>query len=137
MQQRNDPRNIVDDSPMAYKEMTEEAGAGTKSTADAARDKATEIGEKAQDRADAGIDKAAGGLESAAQKLKERTQEADGMPAQAGTKVAEGMEKTAGYLREHDTSAILDDVETYVKEHPMQAVAGAVVGGFLISRILR
>ena len=137
MQQRNDPRNIVDDSPMAYQDMTEEAGDGAKGAANTAREKASMIGDKAQDRADAGIDKAAGSLASAAQKLKERAGDADGLSAEAGARVAGGMDKAAGYLRERDTSAILDDVQAFVKEHPMRAVVGAVVGGFLISRILR
>ncbi len=143
MQQRNDPSNIVDDSPMAYQDMTAKPGETPQATdkvkdmAGKAQEKASAVTEKAQDRADAGIDKAAGSLEDAAQKLKDKSATTDGIPAQAGTKVAESMEKTAGYLREHDTSAILDDVEAYVKEHPLQAVAGAVVGGFLISRILR
>jgi ElaB/YqjD/DUF883 family membrane-anchored ribosome-binding protein len=47
------------------------------------------------------------------------------------------MEKTATYVREHSTNEMLNDVETYVKEHPAQSVAGAVVAGFLLGRILR
>jgi ElaB/YqjD/DUF883 family membrane-anchored ribosome-binding protein len=118
-----------------------------KETASKAQDKASEMGqkaqetaskagEKAQEKVDQGMDSAAGGMESAASKLREQAENMDGMPAQAGTKVADTMERTAGYLREHDSAEIMDDIEQYVREHPMQAVAGAIVGGFLIGRIL-
>jgi ElaB/YqjD/DUF883 family membrane-anchored ribosome-binding protein len=86
---------------------------------------------------DEGKDKAAGSMESAAEKIREQAENTNGVQAKAGVKVAEGMEKTAGYLKEHDTTEMIDDLEHYVREHPVQALAGAVVGGFLVGRILR
>jgi ElaB/YqjD/DUF883 family membrane-anchored ribosome-binding protein len=140
--QRNDRRDIVDDSPMTRQSGYEPA-ADYGHTSDAegvgkqARQAATKAREKAQEQAEAGIDTAAEGLSSAADKIRERAAGVDGMPAQAGTKVADTMERTAGYLREHDTNEIVDDLERYVREHPVQAVAGAIVGGFVIGRILK
>jgi ElaB/YqjD/DUF883 family membrane-anchored ribosome-binding protein len=99
--------------------------------------KATEFSERARERTDEGMQKAAGGMEDTAQKLRERTEGKGGVQAKAGERVAEGMEKTAGYLRDKDSQQIMDDVEQYVKEHPVQAIAGAVVGGFILARILR
>jgi ElaB/YqjD/DUF883 family membrane-anchored ribosome-binding protein len=143
MERSTDPRDIVDDSPMAKNSYAPaSAGGGGKtatepaSAVDKMKDKAPEVMQKAQ-KADAGIDTAAGSMESAADKIRERTQGKEGMPAEAGAKVADTMERTAGYLREHDSSEILDDVERFVREHPVQAVAGALVGGFVISRILK
>jgi ElaB/YqjD/DUF883 family membrane-anchored ribosome-binding protein len=52
-------------------------------------------------------------------------------------KAAMGMERTAGYLREHSTGDMTADIETYVREHPMQGVAAAVLAGFVIGRVLR
>jgi ElaB/YqjD/DUF883 family membrane-anchored ribosome-binding protein len=101
------------------------------------RETVTEMGQKAQDKLDKGTDQAASGLEQAADKLREQAEGSSGMPAQAGVKVAEGMENAAGYLREHDTEAIIGDLEKYVKTHPTTALAGAVVAGFFIGRILR
>jgi ElaB/YqjD/DUF883 family membrane-anchored ribosome-binding protein len=115
----------------------EDAGGTMQDATSTAKDKAAEYGARVQEQADAGIDAAAEGVGKAASKVREQAARQDGMAGQAGVKVADGMEKTAGYLREHDTDQILDDVEQYVREHPMQAVAGAVVGGFLIGRILR
>jgi ElaB/YqjD/DUF883 family membrane-anchored ribosome-binding protein len=101
-----------------------------------AKDKASEVGQKAQEKVDEGMNTAAGGMESTAQKIREKT-EGSGAVGEAGAKVADTMERTAGYLRENDTSQLMDDLENYVREHPMQAIAGAVIGGFVISRILR
>lgn len=140
MQQRD--RDIVDNSPMAagagdLEEATGQAQrSGTQTRQDMSR-KATEFTERTRERADEGIGKAAGGMEDTARKLREQTEGKGGVQAKAGEKMAEGMEKTAGYLRERDTQQIMGDVERYVREHPLQAVAGAVVGGFILSRILR
>jgi hypothetical protein len=59
------------------------------------------------------------------------------MPAQAGAKAADALDNASGYLRTHETSEILNDVESYAKAHPAQALAGAVVAGFVLGRILR
>jgi ElaB/YqjD/DUF883 family membrane-anchored ribosome-binding protein len=152
-EQRHRADEIVDNSPMTQqsgytpasdmpsgqppRDATDGMGNRARDTANQAKDKASELGQKAQQQADMGKDKAAGGMESAADKIREQASKSDGMTAQTGTKVADSMEKTAGYLREHDTTEMLDDVEQYVKDHPMQAVAGAVIGGFVIGRILR
>jgi ElaB/YqjD/DUF883 family membrane-anchored ribosome-binding protein len=141
MQQRRD--DIVDDSPLSQRAGFSDSGQRStgrnnmSDTADRAQDKASEIGGKAQRQAEVGVDKAAEGMHSAADKIRERASNQGGMAADAGMKVADSMDKTAGYLREHDTAEILDDVEKYVRDHPMQAVAGAVIGGFVIGRILR
>jgi ElaB/YqjD/DUF883 family membrane-anchored ribosome-binding protein len=101
------------------------------------RERASGAADKAREQADAGLDKAADKMSSASDRIREKSQQQGGMQAQAGTKIAEGLDKTSDYLQSHDTNEILDDVEHYVREHPLQAVAGAVVGGFVIARILR
>ena len=93
--------------------------------------------EKAKDQADAGMDKAAEGLESTADRIKSMAGEGEGMPAQAGTKLAEGMETAATYLKDHSSDELLKDLEGYVKEHPTQALVGAIFAGFLVGRIMR
>jgi ElaB/YqjD/DUF883 family membrane-anchored ribosome-binding protein len=105
--------------------------------ADKTKETATEYGQKAQQQVDKGMDEAAGGMERAAEKLRTQTATADGLPAQAGVKVADSMETAAGYLREHNTEDILTDLEHYVRQHPTQALAGAIFAGFVIGRVLR
>lgn len=103
-----------------------------------AREKAGAYGEKAREQAGVAKDQAASGMERVAGMVRERTAGGDGgVASQAGTKLAGGMEKTAEYLRGRDVNEIWNDVETYARQHPGQAVLGAVLTGFLIGRILR
>jgi ElaB/YqjD/DUF883 family membrane-anchored ribosome-binding protein len=101
------------------------------------QEQASNAGSKMQEQADMGIDKAAGGLEKAAEQMRGRFEDQDGVQAQVGTKVADSLEKTAGYLRDHEADQIWQDVEQFVKDHPLQAAAGAAVAGFVIARVLR
>jgi hypothetical protein len=103
--------------------------------ADQAKNKAGEIANQAKERADVMKDQAAGGLERAARVAHQRASESAGMPAEAGTKVANVMDDTARYFRTHDTHNIGADVASYVRRHPIQALAGAVVGGFLLGKL--
>jgi hypothetical protein len=103
--------------------------------ADQAKTKVGEIANQAKKRADVMGDQAAGGLEHAAQVAHQRATGSAGIPAEAGTKVANVMEDTAQYLRTHDTHSIWVDMASYVRRHPVQALAGAVVGGFLLRKL--
>lgn len=134
MEQRRD--DIVDNSPMAREPSYTSAATGQGGMDDAGQ-RTQQATQQARQKADEGVDRAASGMQSAAEKLRERAEGKSGMTAEVGTKAADTMERGASYLREHDTQEIIDDVERYVREHPMQALAGAVVGGFLIGRILR
>ena len=93
--------------------------------------------EKAMDTADQAVDKAAEGMESAADTVREKLGSSSGVTGTAATKLADSMEKTSGYLREHDTQEIMEDVDRYIREHPTQAIIGAVAVGFVIGRMLR
>lgn len=104
---------------------------------DQAKEKASEFAEQAQERVDEGKDKAADAMQQAADTLRERTTGSSGLAAEAGEKLATGMEKAAAYTHDRTTAEILNDLEAYVKEHPTQAVVGAVFAGFLLGRILR
>lgn len=101
------------------------------------QDQASEYGQKIQEQADTGIDKAASGLQKAADQMRSRMNQQGGTQGQVGTKVADGLEKSATYLRDHEANEIWDDVEQWVKDHPIQSAAGAAVAGFVIARILR
>ena len=95
-----------------------------------------EYGDAAREGIASGKEHAAEGLRSAADRVREHAS-GDGMTAQAGGKVADTMERTAGYLHDHEPREIVGDIERYVREHPMRALAGAAIGGFIIGRMLR
>ena len=103
---------------------------------DQARERAREYGDQAQQKAEEGKDQAAGGMERAADMVRQRAPES-GMAAEAGTKAADAMENAAGYLRSRDTTEMWNDVESFAKSHPGQALAGAIFAGFVLGRIIR
>ena len=104
---------------------------------DKAQQKATEFGHKAQQQADHGLDKAATATEKAASQLREKAMQQGGKTGEIGTKVADTLDTTSDYLQQHDTTEILDDIEKFVRDHPLQAVGAAVIGGFVLARIIR
>jgi ElaB/YqjD/DUF883 family membrane-anchored ribosome-binding protein len=101
-----------------------------------ARETAENMGDRARDMEERGREEASSKLESVADQLRERAA-GDGTKGEMAEKAAMTMERTAGYLREHSTGDMTSDLETYVRDHPMQGVAAAVVAGFVIGRVLR
>jgi ElaB/YqjD/DUF883 family membrane-anchored ribosome-binding protein len=107
--------------------------------ADAVKDKATEWGQNAQKAIDRSREPAASTLDSAASKLH---QSAEYLPG--GEKVstlahqtAAKLQGTADYVRDHDTNAMMKDVEHFVTSHPAQALVAAAVLGFLVGRVFQ
>lgn len=107
--------------------------------ASAVKDKAVSIGHQAADQIDAKRGSAAGKLESAAALFHEK---ADSLPG--GAKVqhavhatAGGLQSTAGYLRQHDTEAMLSDAGSLVGRNPGPALLVAAGLGFLVGRAFR
>lgn len=124
------PRNIATEEKPS---VTEQAG----EIASKAQEKAGEVGSMARERADQGLDRAADGLQKAADTMRSRMEDQGGLQGQVGTKVAGGLEATASYLKEHDSAELWSEVESFVKEHPMQAAAGALVAGWMLGRMMR
>jgi ElaB/YqjD/DUF883 family membrane-anchored ribosome-binding protein len=115
---------------------TEEARSQARSAVQTAQEKAGEYGEKLSEQAEARKERAAGGIESAAEKVRE-TASGHRVAKPAGTKLAEGMEQTATYVRERETSDIVRDLARFIRQHPMQAFLGGIVLGFLAGRIFK
>lgn len=102
-----------------------------------AQEKAGEVGGMAKERADQGIDRAADGLQKAADTMRSRMEDQGGIQGEVGAKVAGGLEATASYLKDHDSAELWGEVESFVKEHPLQAAAGALVAGWMLGRMMR
>ena len=93
--------------------------------------------EKVASGANAGMDKAAQGLDSAAEKMRTRAEEDEGMRSTIEGKAADAMDKTATYLKDHDSEQLMHDIEEFVRAHPLQAAAGALVAGYVLGKIVR
>lgn len=105
--------------------------------AEKAQEQAGAMKDKAMEQAEVGKQKAASGLHSAAEQMRSRSGDGEGTKGQVMTKAADTMERSATYLEEHEPREIWEDFEQYVKDHPMQAAAGALFAGFLAGRMLR
>jgi ElaB/YqjD/DUF883 family membrane-anchored ribosome-binding protein len=109
--------------------------------ADTATEKVAEVTGQAKDRAydaaEAGRESTADALGRGAAALKERATEGEGLPAAVADRAADGLESAAGYLKEHETSEVWQDLERYVRAHPMQSVAAAIAAGIVFGRALR
>ena len=101
-----------------------------------ARDLASAVQDAVRERADDGMTKAGEGVHAAAESLRARV-EGDGVTATAGSKVAEQLDRTGDYLTEKDSREFMNDARRFVKEHPVQAVAGAVLAGFVVGKLRR
>lgn len=135
-------------------DMSDGSGLADKATSalGGAKDKLADVGSSVRDRAAGAKDSLADMLESGAEKLRQRA--GDGSLAGAGptggtaaitddrmtqvtTKVAGGMEATAGWLRDADLDSLKASVETQVKEHPGRTLLIAVGLGYLLGKALR
>jgi ElaB/YqjD/DUF883 family membrane-anchored ribosome-binding protein len=101
------------------------------------QESASQAADKAREQAHQARERAASAVDRAAAEIRERAQRQDGKTAEIGVKVADRLESTSDYLEQHDANEMLDDIEKYVRNHPMQAVGAAAVGGFVLARILR
>jgi len=122
-------------------EFADEAKEKTEGLASDAKEKASELTGQARETAysiaESGREGAAGALDSAAERLEDRAATSSGVQAATAERAAQGMQAAAGYLKEHETAEVWDDLEQYVKAHPMQSVAVAVAAGLVIGRAMR
>lgn len=131
---------MPDMNPPIGKPMSDEADAIAHRVTEGAR-KAESVGGVARDavrRIDESRSTAADGLETAASTIHAR---ASALPG--GEKVrefahaaADQLSTGANYVRSHDASRMMADVETLVKNNPGPALAFAAAFGFIVGRAL-
>ena len=107
--------------------------------AERAQEEAKHYGKRAMDAVESGRQSAANRLDSAASGIRAR---ADSLPGGADVsrfarRAADRIDGAAQYLRDHEVKDMMSGVESFVKEHPAQALLGAVVVGFLAGRSMR
>lgn len=97
------------------------------------KDKASEFGTQVSSNLDRQRENAARGLDRAASSLHDGV----GSAAKMGHGVADGMESTASYLRDHSFGEMGNDVMALCRKHPVQALVSAAVLGFVMGRLIR
>ena len=101
------------------------------------KDKVADLGKKAGDKIDEQRVRAAGKLDSTASTIHEQGDRLASTTSNAMHATADKIQSASDYLREHDASAMMEDVQRLLRRYPGQALAAAVVVGFLFGRTLR
>ena len=138
-----DPLKPLDD---IQKKVNQPANPRLEEVKDRVSEMATKTKEKASEMADAVSEKldeqresAAEGLGRAASTLHQRADSVPGGPKVVNLthSIADGMESTANYLREHDFSSMGEDLLAICRKYPTQSVMAALAAGFLLGRSAR
>jgi ElaB/YqjD/DUF883 family membrane-anchored ribosome-binding protein len=97
------------------------------------KDRVSDLTSKVKDKAGEAVDtvseKVGQARETAAGRL--------GRAASTTHNLADGMQSTASYLREHDFSQIGKDVMNICRRYPTQSLIAAIAVGFLLGRVRR
>jgi hypothetical protein len=114
------------------KERVSEVAAKTK-------DKAGQVADTVSEKLDEQRENAAEGLGRVASALHDKADSVPGGPRIVNFthSIADGMESTATYLREHDFSKMGEDLMSVCRKYPTQSVVAALALGFLIGRSAR
>lgn len=104
---------------------------------DKAQDKAGEMSDKAHDKADKGIDAASSGLGSAADTIRQQGEQRGGTVGTAATRTADTLESASKYLRDKDSDQLVKDLESLVREKPVESLLVAAGVGFILSKLFR
>src|SRR5688572_9464094 len=103
------------------------------------KDKAGQVTELVSERLDHQRETAAGSLDRAAHSIHDNAYNVPGGPKVVNLthSLADGMESTASYLRDHDFSQMGKDVMNVCRRYPTQSVVAALALGFLVGRSRR
>jgi len=103
------------------------------------KDKASQITSTVSDTVGRQRDNVAGGLDRVASTIHEKAGSLPGgqKTANAANRLADGMESTASYLRDHDLKDMGDNMAGMYRKYPVQSLLSAAAIGFLVGRALR
>ena len=118
------------------------SGFNSDTVADAAgraQEQAKRYGQRAMDAVESGRESAASTLDNAASNIRAKADSLPGGPdvSRFARRAADRIGGAAQYLRDHEVKDVMSGVETFVKDHPAQALLGAAVVGFLAGRSMR
>ena len=122
-------RNSASDSGNIKDQVTQKAAQ--------VKDTVQDYGRKASDKIDEGRVRTAGALQNTASTLHDSGDRFASKTSSAVHATADKIQVAADYLREHDTRAMMEDLENVVRRYPGAALAAAAVVGFFAGRALR
>ena len=103
------------------------------------KDKASQVASTVSDTVGRQRDNVAGGLDRVASTLHEKAGSLPGgqKAANAANSLADGMESTASYLRDHDLKDVGDSMAGIYRKYPVKSLLSVVLVGFLVGRAIR
>ena len=121
---------------------------GAAESVNAARDKASQVGDELKERAGDALEAVHGQvgdlqatladkLDSGARTLRERVGSGDSRLTSAGESVAGGLERTAFWLRENDLGDLGTMLRQQLRDHPGRTAVVALAFGILLGRSSR
>lgn len=123
---------MIDDDSMTASTF-DQAGRRSSGSGSAFEDSASKMGTAAHNAAQNARTTAASGLEGAARKLQRG---ADGL-SRAAQGAGERIDASARYVREHDASEMMDDMNEVIRAHPGKSMIAALTIGVLLGRAFR
>lgn len=99
------------------------------------KDKASEVSHEAAARVDSAMTSTGDKLTDAARKLRETAP--SGQVGDVAQGAARALERSGEYLRNNDVVGVRSDLETLVRDHPIQALAIGFGIGFMVARSMR
>jgi nitrogenase molybdenum-iron protein alpha/beta subunit len=108
-------------------------------TAAQTKDKAGQMSDSVSEKLHDQRENAAEGLDRVASALHDKAASVPGGPklVKVTHSIADGMESTATYLREHDFSKLGEDLMNVCRKYPTQSFIAALALGFLVGRSAR
>lgn len=103
------------------------------------KDKASQVADTVSEKLGQQRENAAEGLDRAASTIHDRAETVPGGPkvVKMTHSIADGMQSTASYLRNHDFQKMGKDAMDVCRRHPTQSLVAALAVGFLIGRSRR
>ncbi|HYR84015.1 MAG TPA: hypothetical protein VE422_08060 [Terriglobia bacterium] len=134
-----DPMNPFDEKPYTKTTNPGDVKEKLSDMTSRVRDKAGQVADTMSEKMGQQRENAADNLNRVASTIHDKAEEIPGGPKVVNLthKVADGMESTASYLREHDFAQMGKDVMDVCRRYPTQSLVAALAIGFLLGRSRR
>lgn len=123
--------NVADTARDAAQKVTSQAG----EVLDSAREKMSGVGSDAGAKVDAAVSTTGESMTNLAQTLRDKAPE--GKVGDIATSAASALEHGGQYLQGADMATIRADLESVIRQRPVESIAVGVALGFVLARMMR
>jgi len=124
-------RDLGNQAANAVQSATDQA----KNLAGTARDKASDLADTASDKADSAMSATGSQMQSLAQTVRQKAPE--GAVGEYAHQAADVLDRGGRYLQEADLQTVRGDMETIIRQHPIESLLVGLGVGYLLARATR